>query len=39
VLKNPLFYRRARGERRENLIKLGGLCGLGGKKMAFSAVS
>ncbi len=38
-MKKPLFRRRERKERRENLIKLGVLSDLGGKKMAFSAVS
>jgi hypothetical protein len=38
-MKNPLFRRRERKERRENLIKLIVLSDLGGKKMAFSAVS
>jgi hypothetical protein len=38
-MKNPLFRRRARRERRENPIKLGILSGLGSEKMAFSAVS
>jgi len=38
-MKNLLFRRREHKERKENLIKLGALSGLGSKKMVFSAVS
>jgi hypothetical protein len=39
VMKKNLFRRRERKERKENLIELGILNGLGIKKKAFSTVS